>query len=246
MMDFTGKNVLVTGGSRGIGRAIAQGFAERGARVALSYLTNRQAADETIAALPGGPHLAIQADVSDPESARRLIDEAAQSLGRLDILVNNAGMWLEHLVEEVDFDGWQDAWRRTLDTNLVGPANLAYLAARHMIEHGGGRIVNVSSRGAFRGEPRAPAYGASKAGLNARWAAIGARLTLHRTQGKRLVRTLRAGEGFLSQSSKRQIAETGSQGSQCRSPRDRAGPGFQVWQSHSGLLARCASVNQCF
>jgi 3-oxoacyl-[acyl-carrier protein] reductase len=179
MMDFTDKNVLVTGGSRGIGKAIAQGFAERGARVALSYLTNRQAADETLVALPGGPHVALQADVSDPESARRLIDEATQSLGRLDILVNNAGMWVEHLVEEVDFDGWQDAWRRTLDTNLVGPANLSYLAARHMIEHGGGRIVNVSSRGAFRGEPEGPAYGASKAGLNAMSQSLAKRLAPH-------------------------------------------------------------------
>jgi NAD(P)-dependent dehydrogenase (short-subunit alcohol dehydrogenase family) len=179
MMDFTGKNVLVTGGSRGIGRAIAQGFAERGARVALSYLSNRQAADETLASLPGGPHVTLQADVADPQSARSLIDEAVQSLGRLDILVNNAGMWVEHLVDEVDFDGWQDAWRRTLDTNLVGPANLAYLAASHMIEQGGGRIVNVSSRGAFRGEPEGPAYGASKAGLNAMSQSLAKRLAPH-------------------------------------------------------------------
>jgi len=179
MMDFTGKNVLVTGGSRGIGRAIAYGFADRGARVALSYLTNRQAADETLDSLPGGPHVAIQADVADPDSARRLIDEVTQSLGRLDILVNNAGMWVEHLIDEVEFEGWQDAWRKVLDTNLVGPANLSYLAARHMIELGGGRIINVSSRGAFRGEPEGPAYGASKAGLNAMSQSLAKRLAPH-------------------------------------------------------------------
>ena len=178
-MDFTGKNVLVTGGSRGIGRAIAQGFAHRGARVAFSYLNNWQAADETLDSLPGGPHESFQADAADPESARRLISEVAQSFGRLDILVNNAGVWVEHPVEDVDFEQWQDAWRTVLETNLVGPANLCYLAARHMIEQGGGRIVNVSSRGAFRGEPDGPAYGASKAGLNAMSQSLAKRLAPH-------------------------------------------------------------------
>jgi 3-oxoacyl-[acyl-carrier protein] reductase len=179
MMDFAGKNVLVTGGSRGIGRAIARGFADRGARVVISYLANRQGADETLAVLPGGPHLAIQADVADPVSVGRLVEQAVGTLGRLDVVVNNAGVWVDHLLEEVDFDGWQDAWRRVLDTNLVGPANVSYLAARHMIEHGGGRIVNVSSRGAFRGEPEGPAYGASKAGLNAMSQSLAKRLAPH-------------------------------------------------------------------
>ncbi len=178
-MDFTGKHVLVTGGSRGIGRSIVQGFADRGARVAFSYLKNRQAADETLESLPGGPHLTIQADVADAASARQLIDKVTQSFEKLDILVNNAGVWVEHLVEEVDFEGWQEAWRKVLDTNLVGPANLSYLAARHMIEQGGGRIVNVSSRGAFRGEPEGPAYGASKAGLNAMSQSLAKRLAPH-------------------------------------------------------------------
>lgn len=178
-MEFTGKNVLVTGGSRGIGRAIAYGFAERGARVAFSYLSNQQAADETLDSLPDGPHVSIQADVSDPDSARRLIDEAEESLGKLDILVNNAGVWVEHPVEDVDFEGWQQAWHKVLGTNLVGPANLCYLAGRHMIEQGGGRIVNVSSRGAFRGEPDGPAYGASKAGLNAMSQSLAKRLAPH-------------------------------------------------------------------
>jgi len=178
-MDFSGKTVLVTGGSRGIGRAVARGFADRGARVAISYLANRQAADETLAALPGGPHLAVQADVADPVSVGRLIEQVVATLGSLDVVVNNAGVWVDHVLEEVDFDAWQDAWRRVLDTNLVGPANVSYLAARHMIEHGGGRIVNVSSRGAFRGEPEGPAYGASKAGLNAMSQSLAKRLAPH-------------------------------------------------------------------
>ncbi|MDP7192303.1 MAG: SDR family oxidoreductase, partial [Arenicellales bacterium] len=88
-------------------------------------------------------------------------------LGGLDILVNNAGIFEAHPVDEVSFEEWQTAWQRTLAVNLTGPANLCWCAVEHMRNHGGGRIVNVSSRGAFRGEPRNPAYGASKAGLNA-------------------------------------------------------------------------------
>jgi NAD(P)-dependent dehydrogenase (short-subunit alcohol dehydrogenase family) len=179
MMDFSGKNVLVTGGSRGIGRAIARGFADRGARVAISFRANRRAADETLEMLPGGPHVALQADVADPESVGCLVDEAVRAFGRLDGVVNNAGIWVDHVLEEVDFEAWQQAWRRVLDTNLVGPANVCYLAARHMIEHGGGRIVNVSSRGAFRGEPEGPGYGASKAGLNAMSQSLARRLAPH-------------------------------------------------------------------
>jgi 3-oxoacyl-[acyl-carrier protein] reductase len=166
-MDFSGKCVLVTGGSRGIGRAVARAFAERGARVALNYHADKEAAEETKASLPGGPHLAIQADVSNPEDVERLVASVTAEFGRLDVVVNNAGVSFFHRLEEVDYGEWQEAWQRTLAVNLVGPANVSYCAARIMIRQGGGRIVNVSSRGAFRGEPEKPAYGASKAGLNA-------------------------------------------------------------------------------
>ena len=166
MMDFTGKRVLVTGGSRGIGRAIAAAFAEHGARVAISYRSSRAAAEETLSGLPGGPHIVVRADVTDPAAVERMVGAVVTGLGGLDIVVNNAGIWIDHRLDEVDYEQWQDAWRRVLEANLVGPANVSYCAARHMIEHGGGRIVNVSSRGAFRGEPHGPAYGASKAGLN--------------------------------------------------------------------------------
>ena len=166
MMDFTSKRVLVTGGSRGIGRAIAAAFAEHGARVAISYRSSRASAEETLSGLPGGPHIVVRADVTDPAAVERMVGAVVTGLGGLDIVVNNAGIWIDHRLDEVDYEQWQDAWRRVLEANLVGPANVSYCAARHMIEHGGGRIVNVSSRGAFRGEPHGPAYGASKAGLN--------------------------------------------------------------------------------
>ncbi len=178
-MDFTGRTVLVTGGSRGIGRATARAFAARGARVAITYLSNAEAARQTVEVLPGGPHLAVQSDVSDPEQVRRTFDTVAEAFTRIHVVVSNAGIFRDHRVEEVDYEEWQEAWRDVLETNLVGPANVAYLAARHMIEHGGGRIIAVSSRGAFRGEPEAPAYGASKAGLNALFQSLAKRLAPH-------------------------------------------------------------------
>lgn len=178
-MKFTGKNVLITGGSRGIGRACAMGFAQRGARVAINYRSNSSAAEATLAELPGNGHAMLQADVTDPEAVENMVAAAIEALGGLDIAVNNAGIWVDHVIEEVDYDEWQDAWRRVLDANLVGPANVSYCAARHMIGAGGGRIVNVSSRGSFRGEPNGPAYGASKAGLNAMSQSLAKRLAPH-------------------------------------------------------------------
>ena len=166
-MDFTGKNVLITGASRGIGRACAQLFAEQGGRIAVHYHQNAGAAAETIARLAGTGHFAVQADLGDPAAIPGLIDDCEERWGGLDILVNNAGIWIEHPIDDVDYEGWQVAWRETLAVNLLGIANLCHAAVPALLRRGGGRIVNVSSRGAFRGEPISPAYGASKAALNA-------------------------------------------------------------------------------
>ncbi len=166
-MELEGRNVLVTGASRGIGRATAELFADRGARVAVHYGRNRDAAEAVHSGLPGDGHLVAGADLSDREALSSLVEEVFDRFGRLDILVNNAGIYESHGPSDVGFEEWKDAWDRTLAVNLLGPAHLSFLVGRRMIEQGGGRIVNVSSRGAFRGEPDAPAYGASKAGLNA-------------------------------------------------------------------------------
>ena len=123
--------------------------------------------------------MTVQGDVSDPESVRQMIETVVDGFDALDIVVNNAGIYVYHRLEEVVYDDWQQAWHETLATNLLGPANVAYCAARHMIEHGGGRIVNVSSRGAFRGEPEGPAYGASKAALNSMSQSLAQRLAPH-------------------------------------------------------------------
>ncbi|MCP5102094.1 MAG: SDR family NAD(P)-dependent oxidoreductase, partial [bacterium] len=103
-MEFAGKRVLVTGGSRGIGRAVAEQFARYRASVAINYNTNLKAAEETLAMLPGGPHAVIQADIRKPGSVQRLIDTTVEQLGGLDIVVNNAGIFLMHRLDEVDYE----------------------------------------------------------------------------------------------------------------------------------------------
>ena len=155
---MTGRAVLVTGANRGIGRAVAEAFAGAGDRIAVHC---RQQADLD---LPGVGHVQVSADLRDPDAVRVMVDRAAEALGGLDVVVNNAGIYQPHTVVDSSYEDWQTGWREVLEVNLLGAANLIWCAVRHMGR--GGRIVNVSSRGAFRGEPHHVAYGASKAGLN--------------------------------------------------------------------------------
>jgi 3-oxoacyl-[acyl-carrier protein] reductase len=157
--------VLVTGASRGIGRTIAQAFAGQGDRVAVHHRDSAALAEEVVAGLPGRGHTIVRADLADAEAVRRMVDAAARDLGGLDVLVNNAGIYLWHPITEASYEQWQEAWGETLAVNLTGAANATWCAVQYM-KRTGGRIINVTSRGAFRGEPRHPAYGASKAGLN--------------------------------------------------------------------------------
>ena len=120
-----------------------------------------------LGSLPGEGHVLVQADMTDADAVRSAVDTAAGRLGRLDVLVNNAGVFLAHPPLSTSYDDWQATWTRTLATNLTGAANATFCAIPHLQAAGGGAVVNVSSRGAFRGEPDCPAYGASKAGLNA-------------------------------------------------------------------------------
>ena len=155
-MNVTGKVALVTGASRGIGRAIALQLAEYGAAVAIHYRRNLEAAEETLSSLPGVGHRLYQANQAEPAETASLAEQVVNDMGRIDILVNNAGIFESHPVAEVTFDAWQDAWQRILAVNLFGPANLTFCVSRKMIQQGGGRIVNVSSRGGTElgGNPR--------------------------------------------------------------------------------------------
>lgn len=166
-MDFTNKNVLVTGASKGIGKATAFAFAQLGAQVGINYRSDDEAAQATLQQLPGRGHTTLPYDISAEGAPQALIDDFIDHYDRLDILINNAGQAILHKIDEVDFDTWQQTWDTIINTNLRAAADLCYWAAQHMKTQEDGRIVNVSSRGAFRGEPDMPAYGASKAGLNA-------------------------------------------------------------------------------
>jgi len=157
--------ILITGASRGVGRATAVAFAERGDRVAIHHRDSAEAAQELRLELAGEGHVVVQADLAQPFAIQAMVTEAATALGSLDVVVNNAARSGPHPITDVSYEEWQAEWRQTIDVNLMGAANVIYWAVRHMKR--GGRIVNVSSRGAFRGEPQQPAYGASKAGLNA-------------------------------------------------------------------------------
>jgi len=162
------RGILITGASRGIGRATAAAFAALGDRVAVHHRDSADQAAAVLADLPGRGHTVVRADLADPEAVAAMVDAAASALGQIDVLVNNAGIFQAHPITEVSYAQWQAAWQATIGVNLIGAANVTWCVVEHMREIGAsGQIINVSSRGAFRGEPGQPAYGASKAGLNA-------------------------------------------------------------------------------
>jgi NAD(P)-dependent dehydrogenase (short-subunit alcohol dehydrogenase family) len=161
-IDMSGKAVLVTGGSRGIGAAIVRAFGGAGARVGVHYGRERERA-EALAAEIGGE--AFGADLADPVGCGRLWTEAVERFGRVDVLVNNAGVAIGAPMDGPDF-AWLDAWETTMAVNLTAVGLLCRSAVAHFGETGTGRIVNIASRAAFRGDtPDYLAYAASKAGV---------------------------------------------------------------------------------
>ena len=165
MNRLQGKFALVTGGSRGIGRAVALRLAQEGARVAVNYRANAGAAEEVVGAITagGGQGQAFGGDVSEPEAAKALVEGVAQAFGRLDILVNNAGMVRDGLLLTMD-----DAqWRQVLATNLEGAFYCCRAAARIMLRQRYGRIVNMSSVAGDTPNRGQVNYAASKGGINA-------------------------------------------------------------------------------
>jgi 3-oxoacyl-[acyl-carrier protein] reductase len=160
------RSIFITGASRGIGAAIAREFADLGDRVAVHYGQSEELAKEVLASLAGSGHIAVQADLRKAGEIKRAVDKAARTFGGIDVLINNAGVFLAHPIQTSSYEDWQMAWSDTLGTNLIGAANMTWCAVQHMPHNGDSRVVNVGSRGAFRGEPKSPAYGASKAALS--------------------------------------------------------------------------------
>jgi NAD(P)-dependent dehydrogenase (short-subunit alcohol dehydrogenase family) len=163
--DFSDKVVMVTGASRGIGREIALQFAEHGARIGVHFHKNRKAAEQTLSELCGNAHLIFQADLADATAAANMADQAVQEMGKIDVLVNNAGWYDFHPIATTTFEDWQCSWEKTLFTNLLGPVHLSYKVARRMMKSGGGKIINITSRGAFRGETGSLSGRAGRPGL---------------------------------------------------------------------------------
>jgi 3-oxoacyl-[acyl-carrier protein] reductase len=177
--SLAGRTVLITGASGSIGQEIARSLADAGARVAIHYHRGRESAEQLRESLPGEGHLVIAADIADPASVAQMIALAVDSWQRLDILVNNAAIYESHPVAETGYDEWRRVWERVVGVNLLGAANACYCAARQMIAQGEGRIINVGSRGAYRGEPGMTSYGATKAALHALSQSLAQELALY-------------------------------------------------------------------
>ncbi len=162
---MTNRAVLITGGSRGIGAAIAREFASAGDRIAIHYVSSKGDAESVVSSLAGSGHVTSQADLREPAAIREMVDRVAAEFGKIDILINNAGIFIDHPIEATTYEQWQQAWADIIGVNLIGAANVTWCALQHMPKNGNSRIVNIGSRGAFRGEPTNPAYGASKAAI---------------------------------------------------------------------------------
>ena len=163
MIDLTGKAALVTGGSRGIGKAIGLRLARQGADVAFSYRGNTEAAKATADEIEsiGTKSLAIQGDVKDPESADAVVKAAIGAFGKVDILVNNAGITRDDLIMRMT----EEAWRDVLETNLFGAFWMTKAVTRPMLKARAGRIVNITSVSGQAGQMGQANYSSAKAGL---------------------------------------------------------------------------------
>ena len=209
MSDFAslaGKTALVTGGSRGIGRAIAEELARAGASVIIGYRSGAEEAAEVAAAIGGR---AIQADIADSADAARLVEEA----GALDILVNNAGLTRDGLLMRMSDDDWQTV----IDTNLSGTFYTCRAVARGMLKRRGGSIINVSSIVGIHGNLGQTNYSASKAGI------IGFTKSLAREVGGRGVRANVVAPGYVQTRLTEAIPEELAQGMLAQTPLGRFG-----------------------
>lgn len=214
-MSMKGRTAIVTGGSRGIGRAICLELARRGANVVFSYAGNTVAAEDTLAQLQalGIKVIALQGDVTDAQAAKALVDTAVKEMGSLDILVNNAGITRDGLamtMKEEDFDA-------VVATNLKGAFLCAKAAARPMMRARYGRIVNLTSVVALRGNPGQVNYCASKAGL------IGMTKSLARELGSRGITVNAVAPGYIQTDMTADMPDTAKEAMLASVPLSRSG-----------------------
>ncbi|MCZ4410641.1 SDR family NAD(P)-dependent oxidoreductase [Cryomorphaceae bacterium 1068] len=159
------KNALVTGASRGIGKATAIELSKRGYTLAVHYVQNKTEAEHTLSKLEGSGHFICKADLSKAQDINQLFDLLYQHFDQLNVVVNNAGVAIKHPLDMAAED-WIENFRKTIEINLHGAALICHHSLQRMMKAGSGTIVNVTSRGAYRSEPSMPGYAASKAGLN--------------------------------------------------------------------------------
>lgn len=180
---MTRRRALITGGSRGIGAAIALALAEAGHAVAVHCRTGVDLAKAVVESLPGNGHVVVTGDIADPAAVSAFVRDAVSALGGIDVLVNNAAVYFHQPIDSTSYVDWQDAWRRMTDVNVHGTANVTWCVTDHLLNRpdgpSGARIINIGSRGAYRGEPDAPAYGASKAAVHSFTQSIAVALAPH-------------------------------------------------------------------
>nr|WP_296766131.1 SDR family oxidoreductase [Rhodococcus sp. (in: high G+C Gram-positive bacteria)] len=174
---------LVTGGAKGIGAATAHALAAGGHTVVVHHRNDAERALAVVSSLPGHGHAIVQGDLGDPEIARDVVAAAVHAVGGIDVLVNNAGVYDEHPPTATTYEDWQAAWKKVFDINVFGAANVSWAVIEHLMHRpqgsDGARIIFIGSRGAYRGEPDAPAYGASKAAVHSLSQSLAVHLAPH-------------------------------------------------------------------
>lgn len=189
-IDLKNKVILVTGVSRGIGKAIAKSLAESDATIAVHFNKNKDKAQELAENL-GNNSKPFQADLSNPKNAEKLFQEVLKTYKKVDVLVNNAGIFVKSPVE-VNFEKWLENWNKTINVNLTSPGILCHEAINHFKQNSGGRIINIASRAAFRGETEEYlAYAASKGGL------VSLSRSIARSFGKYNIKSFVIAPGFV-------------------------------------------------
>ena len=205
-ISLENKNILVTGGSRGIGAAVVQMLAQSGANIGLHYRKEHEMAEKIKSAYPDQITL-FQADLADLNEVKQLVQNAFDHFNRIDVLVNNAGLCIEADLETEDEERWLEAWDITQDVNLRAAAYLSKALIPHFKINGGGRLIHISSRAGIRGDvPEYLAYAASKAGM------IAMSRSLARYYGKDGIKSFVITPGFTKTDMAQQFIDTFGEG----------------------------------